>query len=95
MSRAFAPKDDPPDPPRATYSLPERGDPGYDAAAAAALLHGARIADTAAAEEATGYAWGDARLRPHIERILQRAIEAGDERLEQVAGRFLKNAGLR
>ena len=90
MSRAFAPKDDPPDPPRATYALPPRDDSGYDAAAAAALLHGARVGDTATAEEATGYGWGEPRLRPHVERILQRAIGDGDERLEQVAERFLK-----
>lgn len=90
MSRAFAPKDDPPDPPPAHYSLPARDDAGYDAAAAAALLHGARVGDTAAAEEATGYGWGDARLRQHVERILQRAVAEGDDRLEQVAERYLR-----
>lgn len=95
MSRAFAPKDDPPDPPRATYPLPPRDDAGYDAAAAAALLQGARVGDTAAAEEATGYGWGDPRLRLYVERILQRAIDDGDDRLEQVAERFLKKAGPR
>jgi type IV pilus biogenesis protein CpaD/CtpE len=90
MSRAFAPKDDPPDPPAATYSLPGRDDAGYDAAAAAALLQGARIADTATAEVATGYRWGEPRLRRHVEKILELAIASGDERLEQVAGRFLR-----
>ncbi len=89
MSRAFAPKDDPPDPPPAEYSLPDRDDPGYDTAAAAALLHGARVGDTATAEVATGYAWGEPRLRRHVERILQQAVDDGDDRLEQVAGRFL------
>ena len=91
MSRAFAPKDDPPDPPRATYRLPPRDDPGYDAVAAAALLEGARVADTAAAEEATGYRWGEPKLRPHVERVLADAIARGDDRLEQVAERFLKH----
>jgi hypothetical protein len=90
MSRAFAPKDDPRDPAPASYDLPERDDAGYDAAAAAALLHGARVSDTATAEDATGYRWGDPHLRAHVERIRQRAIQSGDERLEQVADRFLQ-----
>lgn len=90
MSRAFAPKDDPPDPPAASYALPDRSDPGFDAAAASALLHGASVGDTATAEVATGYAWGDAGLRHHVERILADAVAAGDDRLEQVAERFLR-----
>lgn len=92
MSRAFAPKDDPPDPPRATYSLPERDTEGYDAAATAALLQGARVGDTAAAEEATGYRWGEPKLIPHVERLLADARKRRDDRLEQVAERFLKRA---
>jgi hypothetical protein len=90
MSRAFAPKDDPPDPPPASYSLPDRGDARYDAAAAAALLHGARISDIATAEEATGYRWGEPRLHLHVGRLRQQAIDNGDDRLEQVADRFLR-----
>jgi hypothetical protein len=93
MSRAFAPKDDPPDPPPPTYSLPDRSDAGYDAASAAALLRGARIGETASAEEATGYRWGDAALVPHVERLLADARARSDDRLEQVAERFLKAAG--
>ena len=93
MSRAFAPKDDPPDAPRASYSLPPRDDPGYDGAAAAALLHGARVADTATAEEATGYRWGEPALIPHVERLLADARRRGDDRLEQVAERYLNSAG--
>jgi hypothetical protein len=92
MSRAFAPKDDPPDPPPASYSLPARDDPAFDAAAAAALLHGARISDVATAEIATGYMWGEPHLRPHVERILEEAIRRGDDRLEQVASRYLRVA---
>jgi len=92
VSRAFAPKDDPPDPPPATYSLPDRDDPGYEIAAAAALLHGARVGDTATAEEATGYRWGDPRLLPHVERLLRRAIADGDDRLEQVAERYMRKS---
>jgi hypothetical protein len=93
VSRAFAPKDDPPDPPPPTYALPDRSDAGYDAASAAALLHGARIGETASAEETTGYRWGDATLIPHVERILAEARNRKDDRLEQVAERFLKAAG--
>jgi hypothetical protein len=92
MSRAFAPKDDPPELPRATYRLPPRDDPAYDAAAAAALLEGARIGDTAAAEEATGYRWGEPVLERQVERILAEAVARGDDRLEQVATRFLAAA---
>lgn len=94
MSRAFAPKDDPPDPPPPTYSLPDRSDARFDAASAAALLQGARVGETASAEEATGYRWGDAALIPHVERLLADARDRGDERLEQVAERFLKAAGV-
>jgi hypothetical protein len=92
MSRAFAPKDDPPDPPPPSYRLPPRGDAGFDAAAAAALLEGARVADTASAEEATGYRWGTPSLRPHVRRLLEAAIRSGDDRLEQVAERFLRSS---
>ena len=95
MSRAFAPKDDPPDPPPPTFSLPDRSDAGYDAASAAALLQGARIGEAASAEEATGYRWGDAALIPHVERLLAHARTRNDERLEQVAERFLKAARAR
>ena len=92
MSRAFAPKDDPPDPPRPTYRLPDRAEPGYAAASAAALLEGARAADIASAEEATGFQWGDVTLVPHVERLLADARRKHDDRLEQVALRYLKAA---
>lgn len=71
------------------YGLPPREDPGFDAAAAAALLEGAREGDTGGAEQATGYFWGDVTLRPHVEAILARAKAEGDERLAQLAERFL------
>lgn len=90
MSRAFVRDDAGEDRPSRTYSLPPRDDPGYDRAAARALLEGARIGETYAAEEATGYRWGEPGLRPHVERILKWAREEGDERLEQVAERFLR-----
>jgi hypothetical protein len=72
------------------FDLPARDDPGFDAAAAAALLEAAREGDTGSAEMATGYYWGEHRLRPHVERIRQRAVAEGDERLTQLAERFLR-----
>ena len=61
-----------------------------DAAAAEALLESARAGETGNAEEATGYYWGERRLRPHVERILLRARADHDDRLIQLAERFLK-----
>jgi len=91
MSRAFV-KDDLPDPRKAPkFDLPPRDDPAFDAAAAAVLLEGARISETVAAEDATGVKWGEPRLRAHVERILAQAEASGDDRLEQVARRFLKH----
>jgi hypothetical protein len=89
MSRAFVREDGSDDTPKRDYALPERDDPEFDAAAAAALLEGARIGETASAEQATGYYWGEPRLREHVERILERARRSGDDRLEQVAARYL------
>jgi len=71
------------------FDLPDRDDPAFDAAAAAALLEAARDGETGSAEMATGYYWGERRLRPYVARILERAIVEGDERLEQLAERFL------
>jgi hypothetical protein len=76
--------------PRSSIPLPPRDDPGYDSAAAEALLEAARAGDTGSAEEATGYYWGERRLRPHVERILTRARADRDERLVQLAERFLR-----
>lgn len=75
--------------PGARFGLPPRDDPGFDAAAAAALLEAAREGDTGGAEQATGYYWGEARLKSHVERILARARADGDERMAQLAERFL------
>ncbi|HEV7389329.1 MAG TPA: hypothetical protein VGN73_12020 [Gemmatimonadaceae bacterium] len=91
MSRAFVKEDagawgDP----GKRYSLPQRDDPSYDQAAAEALLEGARDGDTGSAESATGYYWGETKLRPYVEIILKRAQTEGDERLAQLAGRFLR-----
>lgn len=70
--------------------MPERDDPTFDSAAARALLEGARAGDTASAEEATGYRWGEPRLANHVRRILRTAESEGDDRLEQLARRFLR-----
>jgi hypothetical protein len=90
MSRAFVKEDGAAwgDPGR-RYSLPDRADPDFDEAAAEALLEGARSGDTGSAESATGYYWGEKRLRPYVEKIRARAQQEGDERLEQLAERFL------
>jgi len=91
MSRAFVKEDagawgDP----GKRYSLPPREDPTYDEAAAEALLAGARDGDTGSAESATGYYWGEKRLRPFVEVIRARAEREGDERLAQLADRYLR-----
>jgi hypothetical protein len=88
MSRAFV-KEDAGGPER-RFSLPPRNDPGYDAAAAQALLDGANVGDSYSAELATGYRWGEPRLKPHVERMLAAAHSEGNERLEQLAERFLR-----
>lgn len=91
MSRAFVKEDGASwgDPSR-RFMLPARDDPAYDEAAAEALLEAARDGQTGSAEMATGYYWGEARLKPHVERILDRARSERDERLTQLAERFLK-----
>lgn len=90
MSRAFVNEDAGGSAPRRGYGLPSREDPEYDAAAAAALLEGARNGETASAEMATGYYWGEPRLRPHVRRLLEKARASRDDRLEQLAERFLR-----
>jgi len=91
MSRAFVKEDagawgDP----GKRYTLPPRDDPGYDEAAAEALLEAARAGDTGSAESATGYYWGEKKLRRYVEVIRERAENEGDERLAQLAAHFLR-----
>jgi hypothetical protein len=90
MSRAFVKEDSGWGDPGKRYSLPSRSDSGYDEAAAEALLEGARAGDTGSAESATGYYWGEKKLRPYVENIRARAEKEGDERLAQLAERFLR-----
>ena len=90
MSRAFVNEDAGGRAPKREYGLPSRDDPGYDAAAARALLEAAREGETESAENATGYYWGERRLHDHVRRVLERARRDGDERLVTLAERFLR-----
>jgi hypothetical protein len=76
--------------PRRNYALPERDDPGFERAAARALLEAARVNETQLAERATGFYWGEPALRPYVEEILAEAERSKDDRLEQLARRFLR-----
>lgn len=90
MSRAFVNEDADGSGPRRDYHLPPRDDPDFDAAAAGVLLEAARDGETASAEDATGYRWGEPKLATHVRRIMTRADAGGDERLSQLARRFLR-----
>lgn len=96
MSRAFVREDGGYVPP-GRFGLPPRQDPGYAEAAARALLEAARDGNTPAAEAATGYLWGEPRLRGHVRRLLEEAEampgEERDTRLIRVARRYLAAAG--
>ncbi len=89
MSQAFLRDDAEGEMPRRNYGLPERDDPEYDRIAARVLLEAARVNETQLAERATGYYWGEPRLRPFIEELRAEAELGQDERLEQLARRFL------
>ncbi len=89
MSQAFVNEDAGGDVPKRDYHLPDRDDPDFDRQAAAAMLEAARIGETGSAEVATGYYWGESRLAPFVRDILATARAEGDDRLEQVAERFL------
>ena len=95
MSRAFVNEDAEGGDTTGRYTLPDRSDPEFDLAAARALLRGADLGDTLGAEAATGYFWGDPALAVHVERILGEAREDRDDRLEQLAERFLRAQGRR
>ena len=90
MSRAFLRDDAEGEMPRRHYDLPDKDDPQFDRAAARALLEAARVNETQLAERATGYYWGEPRLRQYVEQVLVEAERDKDERLEQVARRFLR-----
>jgi hypothetical protein len=90
MSMAFLRDDAEGEMPRRNYGLPERDDPDFDRAAARALLEAARVGETQLAERVTGYYWGEPKLREHVATVLVEAEQAGDDRLEQLARRFLR-----
>ncbi len=90
MSMAFLRDDAEGEKPRRNYGLPDKSDPDYDRIAARALLEAARVGETELAERATGYYWGEPGLKPYVEVMLHEAEKAGDDRLEQVARRFLR-----
>ena len=90
MSRAFVNEDAGSPASSRRFVLPDRDDPGFNAAAAEALLEAAREGDTSSAEQATGYYWGEPALREEVQRIMARARKSGDDRLEQLARRFLR-----
>ena len=94
MSRAFVNEDAGGDA-LGRYPLPPRDDPAFPLAAARALLRAADQGDTPGAEAATGFYWGDPALKAEVERLLGEARDDGDERLEQLAERFLRMAKLR
>jgi hypothetical protein len=93
VSRAFVSEDAGGPDPRHRFPLPPADDPGFAAACARALLQGAHEGDSAAAEEATGYRFGDPRLVAEVRGILDDARAGGNDRLEQLAERFLRRAG--
>jgi len=81
MSRAFVNEDAGGAAPRRGYGLPSRDDPGFDAAAAEALLEAARTGETESAEAATGYYWGEPRLREQVWRVGHALHAAGNHDL--------------
>ncbi len=93
MSRAFVKEDAGDHVPPGRFGLPARWDPGFEAAAARALIEAARDANTPSAEAATGYRWGEPRLGRHVKRLLAEAEalpeEEQDLRYIRVAKRFL------
>ena len=94
MSRAFVKEDGPEVPAARGFGLPAKEDPGFPAAAARALLAGANVGDTASAEAATGYFWGDPALVNEVRALLAEADATGDDRLDQLARRYLRRAGV-
>lgn len=90
MSRAFVKDDDHEQDPE--YRLPDPDSAYYVEAAAWALIQGADEGDSRSAEIATGYEWGDSALTGEVEKILERAESQGEDRVAQLARRFLRIA---
>lgn len=93
MSRAFVKEDDHEREP--DYRLPDPESPYYAEAAAWALIQGADEGDSRSAEHATGYRWGDRALVDEVRAIRERAEREGEDRVAQLARRFLRAAGVK
>ena len=91
MSRAFV-KEDAGGVPEPEYRLPDPESPYFREAAAWALLQGADEGDSRGAEDATGFRWGDPLLVHEMEALLAGAEARGEERVAQLARRFLREA---
>lgn len=89
MSRAFV-NEDAGSEPEPRYVLPEPDSAHYDRAAAHALIEGANAGHRRSAETATGFRWGEPRLRTEVEKILADAEERDQPRVAQLARRFLR-----
>ena len=90
MSRAFVKEDDHQQEPE--FRLPDPDSPYYAEAAAWALIQGADEGDSRSAELATGYDWGDPSLVTEVEAILTKAEADGEDRVAQLARRYLRAA---
>ena len=88
MSRAFVKEDDHEMEPE--FRLPDSNSPYYAEAAAWALIQGADEGNSRAAELATGFEGGDAALASEVEAILERAESDGQDRVAQLARRYLR-----
>lgn len=91
MSRAFV-NEDAGQEAEPRYDLPDPSSDYYDEAAAWALLEGANLGNSQSAERATGYRWGEPRLVAHVKAILDEAEKDGQDRVAQLARRYLKAA---
>jgi hypothetical protein len=92
MSRAFVSEDSGGPGPEQRYRLPPRDDPGFPAAAARVLIQGANEGDSAGAEEATGFRFGEPALVPYVLELLETARRERNDRVEQLAERYLRMA---
>lgn len=90
MSRAFVKDDDHEREP--DYRLPDPESPYYAEASAWALIQGADAGDSRGAELATGFRWGDPALVREVRAILTRAESEGEDRVAQLARRYLTSA---
>lgn len=92
MSRAFVNEDH--EPPRRTgrYELPGADTPDFAARVARMMLEAARVSEISDFELATGLRWGDPRFAAEVAAIRDEAERSGDDRLELVAARYLREA---